>query len=39
MLQFDRIIFDLNIMDVRQALQYAAWQAGETVHPLEMAPA
>lgn len=25
--------------DIRQALQYAAWLAEETVHPLEPAPA
>jgi uncharacterized protein (DUF433 family) len=25
--------------DIRQALQYAAWLAEETVHPLELAPA
>ncbi len=25
--------------DIRQALQYAAWLAEETVHPLELVPA
>jgi uncharacterized protein (DUF433 family) len=25
--------------DIRQALQYAAWLAEETIHPLEPAPA
>jgi uncharacterized protein (DUF433 family) len=29
----------LNADDIHQALQYAAWLAEETVHPLELAPA
>ena len=29
----------LNADDIHQALQYAAWVAEETVHPLELVPA
>ncbi len=37
MLGFDRITFDPNVMDIRYALQYAAWLTEEVVHPLELA--